>query len=304
MVEPKLCSYEDFPESAASCEGMESMKLDPVKSVFINDGLIYRHADGTDLRMYIIDPAPAMPGMPHEPLPCVIYVNGSAWFQQMLLQNAAQLAVFAKRGYIIAMPEYRHSGIASFPAQAIDAKEAIRYVKKHSAELGVDPGRVVIWGDSSGGHTSLMAGITGEDIFPGDADPETDCRVRCIVDFFGPTQVDLMSDEHSIMDHATAESPEGRFLGNVNVLENRDLAIKAAPQTYVTKDREIPPILIVHGTKDRLVPFAQSVHLANRLREEEKEFRFIRLEGADHGSGEFWCPEMYDIVDGFIRKYI
>lgn len=304
MIEPKLWSYEDFPESTASTEGMESMKLAPAEMISVRDGFVYRSKDGADLRMHVISPAAFVPGVAAEPLPCVIFVNGSAWFQQMLLANVAQQIKIARRGYVVVLVEYRHSGIAPFPAQVEDTKAAVRYVKKHAAELGIDPEKCVLWGDSSGGHTVVMAGITAEDFLPCEEDADIDCSVKAIVDYFGPVDVSKMCLEHSTMDHTLPESPEGAMLGHVNVLENPELVAKTVPTNYISRDRDIPPLLIIHGTKDRLVPFAQSVLLYEKLRDEGKDARFIRLEGADHGSGEFWTEEILDIADGFIRKYI
>ena len=85
-----------------------------------------------------------------------------------------------------------------------------------------------------------------------------------------------------------------------NVLDNLEIAQQTNPMNYL--DGDIPPILIAHGTKDRLVAFKQSVKLYKTLKEKNKEVVFYRMKGADHGGPMFFCEEMLDEVVKFIRK--
>lgn len=62
--------------------------------------------------------------------PCVVYMQGSAWKEQNVFAKIGMLGRLAERGYVVAIAEYRHSGIAKFPAQAVDARNAIRFMKK------------------------------------------------------------------------------------------------------------------------------------------------------------------------------
>ena len=87
-----------------------------------------------------------------------------------------------------------------------------------------------------------------------------------------------------------------------NVLEHLDIARQTNPMTYL--DGDIPPILIAHGTKDRLVAFKQSVKLYKALKDKNKEVIFYRMKGADHGGPMFFCEEMLDEVIKFIKKSI
>ena len=81
-----------------------------------------------------------------------------------------------------------------------------------------------------------------------------------------------------------------------------DIARQTNPMTYL--DGDIPPILIAHGTKDRLVAFKQSVNLYKALKEKNKDVIFYRMKGADHGGPMFFCEEMLDEVIKFIKKSI
>jgi acetyl esterase/lipase len=218
--------------------------------------------------------------------------------------NIPSIAQFARRGYVVAVAQYRPSTVATFPAQVVDIKAAVKFMKKNAAQYGIDPEQCFVWGDSSGGHTVAMLGVTGDDILPCPDDPEASVAVRGVIDFFGPSDIARMSEFPSVMDHTLPTSPEGFLLGGINVFENKEKAAAAAPQTYITKERRIPPFLLVHGDCDKIVPFGQSVLLYEKLRDTGKKVDFYKLEGADHGSGEFSSSAVYDLMEAFIKENI
>ena len=84
-------------------------------------------------------------------------------------------------------------------------------------------------------------------------------------------------------------------------MENLAEAAKTNPINYVKDPKTAAPILILHGTKDRLVPFHQSVLLADALLQKSYAYEFYQLKGADHGSPEFWTKEAFDIVEKFLK---
>ena len=101
-----------------------------------------------------------------------------------------------------------------------------------------------------------------------------------------------------------SDSPEGMLLGKVDIDSHKSEADTASPVTYVSREKPIPPILIATGTCDHVLPFSQSEILVDALEKAEKEHVYYVLKGADHGSWEFWSPEMLDLVEQFIQKYI
>lgn len=237
-------------------------------------------------------------------LPGIVYVQGSAWMKQDVYMGIPQLSKFASRGYVIVIVEYRHTAIAPFPAQVQDAKTAIRYIRKNATKLNVDMNNIFIWGDSSGGHTALFAGITsGNEQLDTDDYQDYSDAVNAIIDFYGPTEIGEMKEEPSIFNHSDKNSPEGLLIGKLNVSENMKKAEKASPINYITKEIKIPPILIAHGDMDRVVPFKQSDLLAKALSKNNKEFEYYCIKDADHGTPEFWSKEMYDIIHDFLKKH-
>ncbi|WP_419875022.1 alpha/beta hydrolase fold domain-containing protein [Candidatus Pristimantibacillus sp. PTI5] len=215
----------------------------------------------------------------------------------------ASLSWIARKGYAVALAEYRPSEAAPFPAQIQDAKTAIRFLRKNAAEYKINPNQVAVWGDSSGGHTAVMAGLTWQEKeLDTELFGEYSCQVNGIIDYYAPTDISQMNKAHSTMDHIGPQSPEGLLIGGLNVLENPEKAAPTICMNYVSEQVPIPPILIIHGNKDRLVPFEQSILLYNCLKENGKEAELYQIEGADHGGPAFWSHKTLEIVESFLQK--
>ncbi|MED1229852.1 alpha/beta hydrolase [Bacillus nakamurai] len=164
-----------------------------------------------------------------------------------------QLAEFAKEGYTVASVQYRGSKEAVFPAQLHDVKTAVRFLKANAPAYNIDPEKIGVWGDSSGGHLALMLGLTEglKEYEPSGEHLHETSRVHAIVDWFGPTDLLAMSQYPSVIDHDAPDSPESMLIGGA-IQENKEKALKASPLQYV--HREAPPILIMHGDQDGIVP--------------------------------------------------
>lgn len=301
-VEPISVPPEEFPADPTLPEGCRELRLtdDPMGVSFINN-VVYARRDGVELHLQLFLPTTGTaPDGKRRPL--VVFIPGSAWMQQNLDMMVPELCDFARRGWVVANVEYRHSGIAPFPAQAEDAKTAMRFLRLHGEEYGVDPEKTAYFGTSSGAHTALMAGITG------DGAPDTPLYGECsaeagaIVDWFGPTAISWMSCRPSTMDHVGADSPEGLVIGGKNVWEHPELAEAVDPAGWLSPEKATPPILIMHGDRDILVPFDQSVRLYGRLREMEKSVEFYKLLDASHGFNGFRSRAAWDVADEFLRR--
>ena len=114
--------------------------------------------------------------------PTILYVQGSAWLKQDQYKRLSAMADLARRGFVTAILQYRESDLAAFPAQIQDAKTGVRFLRKHAEEYHIDVDNIFIMGDSSGGHTAVLAGITaGQDILDTEDYNEFSCEVkRCV----------------------------------------------------------------------------------------------------------------------------
>ena len=91
--------------------------------------------------------------------PCMVHVQGSAWMKQDRTALVPTLSRIAERGFVVAIVEYRHSGIASFPAQIQDARNAVRFMRANAAQYHADADNLFLSGCSSGGQVALLAAV-------------------------------------------------------------------------------------------------------------------------------------------------
>ena len=183
------------------------------------------------------------------PRPVVIWVHGGGW------QNGSKDGCpplrggYLERGYAVASIGYRLSQHAVFPAQIEDCKAAIRWLRAHAMEYGLDPQRFGVWGSSAGGHLVALIGTSGEvKEFEVGANLDQSSRVQAVCDYYGPTDFTVFVTTPGYESHATVSSPEAKLIGGA-VKDNKDKAARVNPITYV--DRSDPAFLIVHGTRIR-----------------------------------------------------
>jgi acetyl esterase/lipase len=238
-----------------------------------------------------------------KPLPVVVYIHGGAWQSGDKTQGIGPImALTASGDYAAASIGYRLTDEASWPAQAFDCKAAIRWIRANAAKYHLDPDRIGLIGPSAGGHLVAMLGTSGDvESLEGDLGPYkgVSSRVSCVVDEFGPSDLATMMNEPSSTDHKSAKAPESKLVGGA-ILEKLEVSKAASPITYVSKDD--PPFLIIHGDKDPIVPFNQSVKLAKALKETGVDVRFIKVEGGSHGG--FQNPELPRRTRQFLDKYL
>ena len=236
--------------------------------------------------------------------PCVVYSQGSAFHEEWLMNNLIRHIRLSSRGYVVAIAQYRPSETAPFPAQVQDVKSAIRFVRKNAELFHVDPEHIAVMGDSSGGHTALITGFTGDSAPDDNVYGETSCRVNCIVDFYGPTVFSLMNYWPSAMDHQAPESPEGYEIGRKNVLENPSEADRTIPMNYLSPEKETPPTLIINGSRDMLVPASQSTFLYETMKSLGKDVEYYRIDQGNHGFLGWNNETILNIVEDFLKKHI
>ena len=297
---------EEVPEGCIELNGLSD---DWGYNVDIHPDIVYAKRDQRNLVMTILEPR-MHDGGPIEDMfkipswPCVVYIQGSAFHEQEIYLQLIRHIRLAQKGFAVAIVQYRPSDMAPFPAQMQDAKTAIRFVRKHADEYHIDPERIAVAGDSSGGHTALMAGFTGDD------EPDTplyggySAKVKGIVDLYGPTVIRLMNYWPSAMDHIGPDSPEGYENGRKNVLEHPAEADASIPMNYLSEEKETPPTLIIHGSRDMLVPFNQSVQLYNCMKEMGKDVTFYKINNAGHGVLGFDNDTVLGIVTDFLKKHL
>lgn len=266
-------------------------------------------ADMYELELNILEPKVHF-GVPNDELnkqhkwPCIVYVQGSAFHEQWLWNHISRHIRIAEKGYVVAIVQYRPAEVAPFPAQMQDAKTAIRFLKKNAEQYHIDVEHMAIAGDSSGGHTALLAGFTGDDEPDTDLYSDYSAKVNCIIDAYGPTVFSIMNYYESSQNHYNPDSPEGYEIGHKNVLVHQELADATIPMNYLSKYKPTPPTLIVHGGRDMLVPFNQSCQLYNYMKKMGKEVTFYKIKDAGHGCLGFDNDTFIQIILDFLKRNI
>lgn len=238
-----------------------------------------------------------------KPLPLIAFIHGGGWRNGDKGSGLRRVAAFVESGeFVGASIGYRLSGEATWPAQIHDCKAAIRWLRAHAKEFGFDPNRIAVMGSSAGGHLVAMLGTSGDvKKLEGNLGQHKaiSSRVNCVVDEFGPTNFLTMNDFPGKMDHLAEDSPESKLLGQ-QITKVPELVREASPITYVTRDD--PPILILHGTKDPLVPYQQSVVFAEALRKAGVTVTLQKIENGEHGG--FNNEEVNDRTKAFLQKHL
>ncbi|MFY2558311.1 alpha/beta hydrolase fold domain-containing protein [Corallococcus terminator] len=210
--------------------------------------------------------------------PAVLYLHGGGWRGGERGHARAWADFFTARGYALISLDYRLFPPATGLKAPGDVKCGIRWVKDHAATYGIDPDRLVLFGESAGGHLATLAGYTvGEPRLASSCAPG-DTSVAAIIGFYAPG--DLVA--HAASDPAPLEG----FTG-VPLEGHRELYELLSPIHHVGP--RSPPTLLLHGGADSVVPLDASRALAARLAQAGVPHALFTLPYAEHG---------FDIWDG------
>lgn len=200
--------------------------------------------------------------------PIVINIHGGGW-NKGNKESQTGFASFFKKGYAVANISYRLVDKGTAPAAIEDVRCALIYILKNAEELNINPDKIVIMGGSAGGHLALMGGLVENNSFNTNCKYDKPVKVAAIIDKYGPTN--LVS---------VAKWPSAsNWLGNKR--DNEEFVKSVSPLFHVTKNS--PPVFIVHGTADNVVPINQSEQLYEKLNLEGVKNKFIIIENGGHG---------------------
>ena len=233
------------------------------------------------------------------PVPVVVFTRGSGWMLDNGRSGAQGLAAqLNKAGYAVAGVSIRSSTQVRFPGQVHDIKAAIRWLRSNARKYNLDPSHIGIFGDSSGGWTSAMAAVTGDvPSLEGDEGVTgVSSAVQAAIAFYPPTdflqmdrwamhrcdpKADIQSPVRgAAFCHDGPESPESRLVG-CPIQACPEKTTQANPVTYISPAD--PPIMIIHGMSDLLVPYNQGELFYNALNKACHESVFITMPVAGHG---------------------
>lgn len=223
--------------------------------------------------------------------PVVVCIHGGAWATGSNKATPDDYIGYPmvwealhRRGLAVASIQYRHSAEAVFPAQLHDVKAAIRWLRRFGTELGLDPDRIGVWGESAGGHlAALLAMNTDSGALEGTVGVVAESSsVRAAVCWFPVTDLTTLQQQSmpgSWLQHDQPDSFESRLIGGP-VASNVDDARQASPVSHVSDSAA--SVLLVHGDADEIVALAQSEQLRDTLEAVDVPVRLVTVPGADH----------------------
>jgi acetyl esterase len=235
-------------------------QLSPSRSV------TYKTVDGTELKLDIFNPE-GFKATDHRP--AVVFFFGGGWSGGSSRQFFQQAKAMAEQGMVAFSADYRvKSRDKTTPFECVkDGKSAIRWVRAHAAELGVDPVRIVAAGGSAGGHVAACTGV-------------------------------IEGCEEAGEKTGISSAPNAMILFNP-VLDTTDKgygakSFKPEQQTDLSPchhvHQGIVPTMVFHGTADRTVPFENAERFTKLMKEAGNVCVLVPFEGKDHGffNGSFF----------------
>lgn len=246
------------------CDGPPPFRLPPGVRVLKN--IVYASPGGRPLRLDLF-----LPETTEGKHPVIVYIHGGGWVGGDKYHFYRQAAYMASEGFAGACIEYRLSGEAKFPAAVDDAKAAVRWLRAHADEYGLDTSAIGAAGGSAGGHLAAMLGTTGHLGSLADTSPtfETSSSVQAVA-AFNPV-LDLARIQNDL--------PQ-RFIG-VPFADEPELWLFASPPSHVEPNSA--PFLLLHGTEDDQAPYQHSVDMTFLLERMGVHAELFTAEGASHG---------------------
>jgi acetyl esterase/lipase len=226
------------------------------------------------------------------PLPTLIYIHGGGWTGGSKIGGVNFLLPWFEMGWNVVSVEYRLARVSPAPAAVEDCLCALRWVAARAQNYGIDVNRLVVSGESAGGHLALTTGM-----IPESAGLDRQCpgaplpKVAAIVNFYGITDVVDLLDGPNQKTYAVT------WLGSA--VNREEIARRVSPLTYVRSG--LPPILTVHGDADPIVPYTHALRLHEALGKANVPNQLTTVAGGKHG---MFTPDEYVRVYGEIRAFL
>ena len=237
------------------------------------------------------------------PAPVMVHIHGGGWRGGSKKNVPGFLAKANAEGWLaVVSVEYRFTNVAPHPAQVDDCARAIQFIRKNAKEWNIDPSRIGVTGGSAGGHLSAYVALQDDEAEPDSKDPveRQSSRVSFAIPFAGPTDWALLGKiKHA---HPAYRQLLGYEPGTPAEEMSAELKKDVSPVTFVSKDD--PPMLIVHGDDDSIVPFEHGKVLAAALKEAKVPAELHVVKDGKHNVAGANEPEAVKRADAFMRKHL
>lgn len=291
LTTPALAQSAPAPSSAAAWTDLLSTNFSVVPNI------TYRRANNTDIKLDLY-----LPRDRSKPVPVVMMIHGGGWVAGVKETSILSLLPYMQMGFAAVNVEYRLAANTPAPAAVEDCRCALHWIVNNANRFKFDTTRIVVTGDSAGGHLALTTGLLTPDVgFDHGCNPPdgklwdsadtTVPKVAAIVNWYGITDVaDLFFG-------ANARGYAIEWFGSD---PNRDqLARRISPVYLVTKDS--PPVLTVHGDKDPTVPYSHALRLQEALKRAGVRNELVTIPNGGHGG---FPPDQHERAMAAIRSFL
>jgi acetyl esterase/lipase len=265
------------------------------------EDVIYGRKYGTALTMDVFSPKEGSNGLG------VIFVVSGGWYSAHEAIPVPLIEPLLDRGYTVFAVVHGSQPKFTIPEIREDMNRAVRFIRHHAEDYGIDPDRIGIYGGSAGGHLSLMQGLAGGDGDPGAKDPvdRESSRVQAVACLYPPTDFlnygkpgenalgrGILENFKAPFDFHRLDPQQNKFVPISDEEEILAIGREISPVNHVGPDD--PPTLIVHGDADKLVPIQQAELLVEKLKAAGVDAKLVVKPGAGHG----W-PDLQDDMKTF-----
>ena len=243
--------------------------------------------------------------------PAVLYFPGGGFTSADHEKFLEMRYALARAGYVVAACEYR-AVPNKFPALLEDAKAAVRWMRAHASEFGVDANRIGLLGDSAGGYVVQMAGATnGEKNWDVGDFKEVSSDVQAVVSIYGISDLTTIGEGIGNENvHASAAVTEALLLNGPAFKDFAGASVNADPQKAKAAspighvDGTEPPFLLMHGSGDKVVSPLQSKKMFEALQNKKVEAEYVLVRGAEHGDLPWYQPGVISRVVNFFDRHL
>ncbi|MFR3635274.1 MAG: alpha/beta hydrolase fold domain-containing protein [Sutterella sp.] len=244
------------------------------------------------------------------PKPAVIYFPGGGFTSADHEKFIEMRYALARAGFAVAAAEYRPVP-TKFPGLIEDGKAAVRFLRAHAKEWGVDPNKIGVLGDSAGGYLVEMLGTTnGEKGWDKGDWTDVSSDVQAVVSLYGLSDLlnigeglgeaqEKVHASPAVTEALLVNGPAFRDFPGASIHSDKKKALNASAIGHV--DGTEPPFLLLHGSNDRLVSPMQSAHLFEALKAKKVDAQYVLVEGAQHGDLPWYQAPLIERVVSFFK---